>query len=139
MSLISIIIITVLMVGSIIWLVLELTKAISEPANMFLTFINQGLTDKAYEMTHSKFKENTSLNKFAEVISKYNFNQKSYTSWYTRKLRNGKGIMYGKFYFDKDNSIKILLSFLKEDKKWKITAFSIGEPNKKNFYGLLEN
>jgi hypothetical protein len=139
MPVVSIIIIAVLMAAAIVWLVLEITKSISEPANIFLVFINQGLYEKAYDMTHSIFKEKTGKEDFIQAVSGQPFNPKAYCSWYTRKLRNGRGVMYGKIHFDKENESPILLSFLKEDKKWKITALCIGESKESNFSGLVIN
>jgi len=79
----------------------------------------------AYELTSKEFKEATTLENLTKFLEAYSLNENVETSWPTRSVESGVGNLEGTVTLKDGSVIKINMSFVKENKAWKILSMNI--------------
>ncbi|PKK90717.1 MAG: hypothetical protein CVV64_07505 [Candidatus Wallbacteria bacterium HGW-Wallbacteria-1] len=125
MNAVKIILLIAVLVVSIVALVLHLTKAITEPADKFLTLLREGRMQDAYNATHSKFRNLTNQQAFDELIRANQFERNIGSEWSTRRLKNGYGQLIGSILLAGNAKVPVTFLFEKEGDEWRITTLKI--------------
>jgi hypothetical protein len=96
-----------------------------ELADDFFAKIKAKKYKAAYELTSKEFKEATTLENLITFLELYSLQENVETSWPTRTVENGIGNLEGIVKLKDGTDLKINMSFVKENKSWKILSMNI--------------
>jgi hypothetical protein len=119
-TLIIILVVFVVFVGSIILLALFLTSDIANSADEFFSTINNGNIEEAYQSTSKEFQAATSLEAFKSFLNSTAIASYESASWSSRSKENNIGKLEGSIKTKDGGVIPVKVQLVKEDNKWKI-------------------
>ncbi len=103
------------------------TSALPNEADAFLSLIEQGRFEEAYQTTAEAFRHETSEEVFVSFVSGTLLTDYARASWSSRSIENRAGRLEGAVQTKEGGTIPLTLQFVKEEGAWKIASLEMGD------------
>ncbi len=136
-SVLAVVAVVVAILALAVVIAFSLTSELPNEADAFLSLIEQGRYEEAYQSTAEAFRHETSEGVFVSFISRTLLTDYVRASWSSRTIEHRTGRLDGTVRTKGGGEIPLTLQFVKEGEAWKILSLEMGDVGFVRTDGLL--